>query len=258
MQDVRLSVSKVKTFDACKKKFKFTYILKLPRKEFEFFALGKFLHLALEIFHQTIRNNPAIPLNKIMSDAFREAKKEYGTKLNSASIKECFNILDQYLKIISTNKAHTLSVPVLEEEKSFELKLTENIMLVGAIDRIQMDPDGILHIADYKTTKNAKYLQNDLFQLMTYCYVLLNENPSIETIRASYILLRHNCEFITKEFSKEEILRLKDKYIAYANQITSETEYQASPTKLCSYCEFIDVCEEGKKQTNKFNGEVKW
>ena len=47
---LNLSVSKLKTFEDCKTKFKFSYIDKLPKKEWEFHSFGKFLHAVLEYF----------------------------------------------------------------------------------------------------------------------------------------------------------------------------------------------------------------
>jgi hypothetical protein len=47
-----ISVSKGKTFDACRRKFKFCYIEKLPRIDRDFHIFGKFLHFCLEYFHK--------------------------------------------------------------------------------------------------------------------------------------------------------------------------------------------------------------
>ncbi len=129
------------------------------------------------------------------------------------------------------------------------------------IDRIQIDQDGTLHVCDYKTTKNKKYLKNDFFQLLTYCYALLLEDPSIEKIRASYILLRHDFEYITSEFKKEDILKIKEEYIKYADQILNEKDYDPNPTVLCGWCEFLEFCESGQKMVNKKqqkNGVIDW
>ena len=258
-QDLRLSVSKVKCYDSCAKKFQYNYILKMPRKEFEFYAFGKLLHKALEEFHLAYLNGSTAPHNKTMSAAFKVARAEYKDKITPEMLDECIQILGQYLKVLAL-KTHKLSMPVTAIEKNFELSITDKIMLVGAIDRTQIDDDNILHIADYKTTKNKKYLKDDPFQLMTYAMVMMMNDPSIQQIRASYILLRHNFEFITWPFHREDIMAIKDKYIEYASQIMNEKEYVANPSKMCKYCDFIDICSEGQKATHaaNFNGEVAW
>lgn len=257
MEDLRLSVSKVKTFDSCTKKYKYTYVLKMPRKEQDFFIFGKFCHTVLENFHLEYINGSAEPHNKVMSKAFKAAKQEYAGKMTPETTKECFDILNRYLQIIA-KKDNNLSTSVLAVEKNFEVKLNDNVVLIGMIDRLQVDSDGVLHVADYKTTKNKKYLTDDFFQLLTYGFVLMSEDPSIEKIRASYILLRHDFEPITQEFTREEMLQMKDKYIDYANKIISEQEYKPSPSQLCKFCDFIDICEDGKRFLGKFNGEIGW
>lgn len=232
----------------------------MPKKEFEFFTFGKLLHKALEEFHLSFLRGTTEPHSTSMTKAFKLAKEEYKDKMTPEMSGECFQILNQYLKILSTDKTHLLSVPITASEKQFELSLTDSITLVGAIDRTQIDADQILHIADYKTSKNKKYLINDPFQLMTYAMVMMTNDTSLQKVRASYILLRHNFEPITWEFSREEIMTLKDKYIDYAQKITNEVEYVASPSQMCKFCEFLDICSEGQQATQKkqFSGEIKW
>lgn len=253
-EDLRLSVSKTKTFDDCKAKFKFTYIEKLPRKEWEFHTFGKFCHKVLETFHTYYIEGCLLPHNITMGDAFKVAWAEYKDSMTPEMKKECWKLIDQYLRLIAKDKDKHFPSNVIAVEKRFEFPIAENIILNGAIDRIQLDDDGIIHVCDYKTVKNKKYLKNDFFQLLTYAYVLLSEDPSIKKVRASYILLRHDFEYITTEFTVKQIQKVKEKYIKYANEIQSETEYKPNPTVLCNFCDHLDKCPEGK--TKAFNQNV--
>lgn len=256
---LKLSVSKTKTFLDCAKKYDFAYNLKLPKKEFEFHTFGKFVHKVLEDFHNEYLNGSTEPRNKVMGRVFKNAMAEYKHKMTSEAQKEAYEIIESYLKKISTekNQANILSV-----EKNFNIGLSEHVSINGMIDRIQVDPDGIVHVCDYKTVKNKKYLKNDFLQLLTYAYVIFTEDPTIEKVRGSYILLRHNFEYITKVFSKEEILQIKNRYEDYAKQIEEEKLWRPNPTPLCTYCDFIDSCKAGKDFVNKNknikHGEVGW
>lgn len=241
--ELRLSVSKTKCFSDCQKKFYFTYVLKLPRKDHDYFVFGKFLHKVLEDFHKNIIDGCKDLNNKIMSSVYKTAMIEYGPKMTTEAKKEAYSIIKSYLKNISSNR---LTTCVKEVETNFNFNISDNVILNGMIDRIQIDDDGMLHVADYKSTKNKKYLQDDWFQLMTYGFVLLDKDPNIKKIRGSYVLLRHNFEYITKEFSADELLSVKQKYLDYAEKISNEKEFKANPTKLCSWCDFLDTCEEGK------------
>ncbi len=257
-EDFRLSVSKTKTFLDCKAKYKYCYIEKLPKKTWEHHTTGKFCHRVLEVFHKAYLEGCLLPYNTSMTDAFKVAWTEYKDKMTPEMKKECWSIIDQYLRLVSHQ--HKLGQPanVIAVEKRFEFPIAENLILNGAIDRIQMDDDNVVHVADYKTTKNKKYLQNDWFQLLTYAHVIVSEDPSIQKVRGSYILLRHNFEYITTEFSLSEIEKVKETYIQYAERMSTEEEFKPRPSALCNYCDYLDVCVEGKSKAFKQNvyGEV--
>lgn len=257
---IKLSVSKCKTFTDCKAKYRFAYELKLPRKDWDFHVFGKFIHKVLEDFHNEYINGSQEPLFKVMTKVYKNALLEYKPKMTQEAQKEAFSIVDAYLEKISAEKS-TIS-NILSVEKNFNFNISNNVILNGMIDRVQLDPDGIIHVCDYKTVKNKKYLKNDFLQLLTYAYVIFNDDPTIEKIRGSYILLRHNFEYITKEFSKKEIIEIKSKYEEYSKMIEDEKLWRPNPTPLCRFCDYIDLCEEGKSFVNKGKnikfGEMNW
>jgi len=261
LEDLRLSVSKTKCFNQCRKQFEFSYILKLPKKDHDYHTFGKFCHKVLEDFHNAyVKNGSIEPYNVEMGRAFKAAMVEFKENMTPEMKKDCWAIIDKYLRMISNDKKNNLTANIIEVEKNFSFPIGENVVLNGMIDRIQIDSDNILHVADYKTTKNKKYLKNDWFQLLTYAFVMLMEDPSIKKIRASYILLRHDFEYITTEFSISDIMKIKDKYIDYANQIRAEKEYAPNPQILCRYCDHSSICPEGKKmlEPSKIYGEVSY
>lgn len=252
----RLSVSKAKTYDNCHKNYHYTYILKLPRKEFSFHTLGKFCHKVLEDFHQHYVNGGEGLYNIKMMDFFKLAQLEYKDSLTPDMKKEAYDIISSYLKSIYDDDI-VKNVKFVEEP--FEINIEDKVILNGAIDRIQLDDD-MYHVCDYKTTKDEKYLKDDFFQLLVYAYVILNKFPDLQQVKGSYILLRHDCKLITKIFQRDEILAMKDKILSYVDTILSETEYKANPTFLCKYCSHLEVCEEGQIKTNtsKKFGEISW
>ena len=255
-----MSVSKTKTFIDCKKKFQYAYIEKLPRKEWEHHTFGKFCHKVLEDFHLAYINGSSEPFNKEMSKAYKNAIIEYKDGMTPEMKKDCWAIIDQYLRLITNDKKNNSLPNVLACEKSFNFPISEKVSLNGMIDRVQLDADNVLHVCDYKTVKNKKYIKNDFFQLLTYAYVMLIEDQSITKIRASYILLRHDFEYITTEFSVPEILTIKDKYLEYARQMIEEKEFPPNPTPLCGYCDYLSSCPSGKSKVfdQRIFGEVAW
>lgn len=259
-EELRLSVSKTKCFEQCKKQYEFSYILKFPKKERDYHILGKFCHKVLEDFHIAYLNGSQDTYNVVMSKAFKDAVTEYKSSMTPEMKKECWGLIDQYLRIITDDKKNNLSANVIACEKNFQLLINENVLLNGMIDRIQIDADDVIHVADYKTTKNKKYLKDDWFQLLTYAYIILLENPDLKKVRASYILLRHDFEYITKEFYPDEIMKIKDKYLSYAEQIRQEKSFEPTTSFLCGYCDFLEHCDAGKQKVNPSikHGEVQW
>lgn len=259
-EEFRVSVSKTKTFIDCKAKFKFCYVEKLPRKDWDFHVFGKFCHMVLEEFHKAYIEGCLLPYNVTMTDAFKKAWAEYKPKMTPEMKKDCWTIVDQYLRLVTKEKNNGMPANVIAVEKRFECPVGENIVLNGAIDRIQLDADNVLHVADYKTVKNKKYLKNDFFQLLTYAYVIMSEDPTIKKVRGSYVLLRHDFEYITTEFDREEVMKIEQKYIDYVNAMVTEKEFKPNPTALCNYCDYQNLCPEGKSKAynQAIYGEVSW
>lgn len=255
---LKLSVSKTATFKNCKAKYKFSYILKLPKKEFTYHIFGRFVHRILELFHLSYINGSKESYHSVMSNAFNEAMQEIKGKISLSQKEEAYVILTKYLERLNSNKGEVARVKSVEQ--TFNLQINDGLILTGMIDRVQLDEDGVYHIIDYKTSKSKTYLKEDLLQLLTYAYVIYNEHPEITKVRVSYIMLKFDCEFITKEFKLDEILSIKDVYEKYAEEIHSETEYTANPQMLCRFCDYIDICNSGKNFVARQykTGEIKW
>jgi putative RecB family exonuclease len=244
---LNLSVSKLKTFEDCKAKFKFSYIDKLPKKEWEFHSFGKFLHAVLEYFHIIFRDNPDQPLNLSMKEAYLKAKEVYEPKLSKEKVKEIWELCFNYLKIISDKRKNNALSDFLAAEKEFNINIEDTILLNGFIDKIQLDSDKILHVADYKTSKSDSYLKNDFFQLKTYAYVMFLTDPSLKKVRTSYIMARMNFKEIVKEFTLDDVKDVEDYYLEKAALIRAEAGYKPKPSRLCDYCDYLESCPDGSK-----------
>lgn len=241
----KISVSKAKTFESCKLKFKYNYILKLPQKEFTFFAYGKMLHMILEDFHRELMKNPTINKSEFMGKCFKEAKDKYKEKLPKNDMKEAYKTIDEYLQILA---AESNPPTILNVESEFNVDINDGeVTLIGMIDRVQKDLDGMLHVIDYKSSKNMKYYENDFFQMKIYAYVMMLEDPNLMDIRCSYQFLRHSFCYITKEFHRNDVMKMKDVIVEYVRNMQSEKEFPSNASFLCNYCGFLDVCSDGKK-----------
>lgn len=257
----KLSVSKAQTFDSCRKKFKFNYVLRMKPKDFTFFGFGKALHEMLENFHKALLVDPLMTQedqSRAMTRFFKTAWREHGSMLTAEDEQEAKNIIGSYLVLLSEE---TSKPTIIGIERNFSLEVEGVATLIGMIDRIQLDPDGVLHVVDYKSSKSMKYYEDSFFQLQVYAYVMMKEDLELQKIRGSYMFLKHKFAMITKEFSRDEIMKIGPQIAEYAKEMQAEEDFKANPSFLCNWCGFLESCPEGKQAVlpkNVKTGQTNW
>jgi CRISPR/Cas system-associated exonuclease Cas4 (RecB family) len=242
-QLIKLSASAVKTYDQCPKKYFFNYIERAPRKQWDHFDLGNLCHETLELFHLSYMKDGTSKrtLGETMSVSFAEARKKF-PKMTDSMLLEAKDMLRIYLQTVKQNGMPN----VKGVETSFSFNLTENILVRGFLDRLDIMKDGRFHIIDYKTTKpkSAKYL--DEFQLLVYGLWLKREYPKIESFKGSYLLLRADSMLKSFDFNVADVERIEKDLISYASKIREENIWTAIPTPLCNWCDFKGICPAQK------------
>jgi CRISPR/Cas system-associated exonuclease Cas4 (RecB family) len=255
------SVSKIKTYESCPCKYKYNYIDKLPKKTYDFHITGKFAHFILEHFYLKRLDGDIRPDNVLMKECFKAGVKEYEKDLTQEQKTEVHKMMVKFLEKLIKQKEAKKSSEVLSVEEEFYIDIEGKVLIQGYIDRVQMDSDSILHVADYKTSKSKKYLEKDDFQLMTYAFVKCLQDPSIKKIRTSYIMLKHDFDLITFEFDREQVMKVQDLFLNYADEILKDKLHRPNPTILCKWCDFSEHCVEGQNFINaletKKNGKSK-
>lgn len=252
-----VSYSRITTYKTCPKSYKFAYIDKLPRLDKPYTVFGQFCHGVLERFHKEHIKGTELPIEDVMKNCFIDEKKKWMQKLTNEQVREAFSIMQDYLDYVSASKMAN----VINVEKEICVQIDDILTLYGFIDRVQLDDDGIIHIVDYKTTKDERFLK-DRTQLLLYAYVLYLENKDIQKIRTSYIMLKHKMKLLITEHTVAELIEAKDKLIKTWDTIVSDKLHRADPIAWkCKNCDFIKHCKEGqnlmgaKKQTF---GEIVW
>jgi RecB family exonuclease len=236
---LNLSASRVDTYEKCPRKYYYRYVEKLPTKEWSHLTLGIYVHRALELFHARHNRTGVSDLRKLMGECSRDAFQEFtkeGKTLSAEDLAAAKNMMADYLARVEIEGMPN----VLSVEERFTVPLTDQFDLVGVVDRIDQDPDGVYHIKDYKTSKSARYLKP--FQLNTYGLHLLSRYPDADRFRASYIMLRLSGRDVSFEFTAEDVSKCRETLIKRAESITSEERWITRPTRLCDWCDFKDVC----------------
>lgn len=236
---IKLSASSTKTFEQCPRKYYYTYIEKLPKKSWAHLKLGTFCHRVLELFHKQWILNKNLNLVDLIGNCFLTARGEDDfIGMLPDQLEEAKEMLQEYLfGVEKRGMPNTLFV-----EEPFKISV-DKFLLRGFMDRIDVDPDGLFHIVDYKTTKNEKYL--DDFQLLVYGMALKSKYPDMDRFRGSYVLLRKGSKLVTNEYSMHDVYKCEKKILDFGIRIEQEQKWEKRPGPLCNWCDFYDTCMGG-------------
>jgi len=218
-----LSVSKIKTFETCKLKYKWQYIDKIykPAPITEEQLFGKYLHRFLELYNK-----------KPISDIIHLLDEEIGREqIHDEDLIEAIRNTVAFLKKFD-------EFPFSEEEKKISTQF-KNIKLGGRIDKLYKN--GKIVVIDFKTSKKFYPGFNDL-QLKFYSFVigLINKVPpeNIENI----IYFARPDKYEQKVFSTQEIDYFKEYLLDVADRMQNTKEYPAKENKLCDFCQYKNEC----------------
>jgi DNA helicase-2/ATP-dependent DNA helicase PcrA len=236
------SFSQINVYQTCPLQYRYQYILNLPTAPQASTSFGNTIHATLYQFYQEFKQNSEvgkslllslyqknwIPVGYLSSSQEKKIKKE-GEK-----------ILTNYFE-----KFHHKSLKIIYLERPFKIKLKENIIITGKIDRIDIDKEGNIEIIDYKTgaMPDEKKLKNDL-QLSIYALAVLSD-PALKTnldkIILSYLYLQQSQKISFKK-SLAEIEKTKELILDTVNQINQQ-KFLPKVGPWCDFCPFRIICE---------------
>lgn len=220
------SVSKIKTYDMCKLKYKLTYIDKKRPEErvSDDVVFGRLVHKAFEIY------NPELDNKKDIVKLIREYPKlsDQYKKYLTPAFKSLFEFYRKYGKYPA------------DEELRIDYDLGD-FRITGYVDRFMYTPK--LYICtDYKTSKRAN-LDYHIFQLKFYNLALskmYDINP--KDIKMMLFFPRPNEEKKTI-FSGYDIQNFEKELRKKIIEIESNTEWPATPGYHCNWCPFYNTSD---------------
>jgi DNA helicase-2/ATP-dependent DNA helicase PcrA len=237
------SYSQIEAYESCPLKYKYQYVLKIPTLPSGVAAsFGSTLHKALQRFYKDFKDNTLVDLDKLLS-YMRESwiplgytSKNYEEKMKSEGIK---SLTDFY------NNFHNESIDVVDLEKFFKIKISDDIMISGVIDRVDKIGKDKIEIIDYKTGKmpEEKKLKKNM-QLSIYALAATDKNlygKKLENVSLSLYYLQENKK-ISIEKTEKDIHDLKEEIREIAEEINRQ-EFKAKPSIMCDFCPFKINCE---------------
>ncbi|MDB4940203.1 MAG: hypothetical protein JWO40_628 [Candidatus Doudnabacteria bacterium] len=252
------SYSQLADFKRCPMKYKYRYLYHLPLEGGANLSFGSTIHVTLEKFLNIYKSRLETDQLDLFTDKtknelpkFEELQKLYetcwiddwyGDGTEGKKKKEAFRKLGY--EIIKTFYAEFEKDPIRPKyiEKSFRLNL-DKYFFTGKIDRADVQPDGSLHIIDYKTGQNKLEKKEDRQQLFIYQWAA-QEYLSEKVSQLNYWFLLDNTKSEPLLGTTEEIEELKASLLQTIEDIrhaVAHNTFKQLDAKIQHDCEFSEL-----------------
>jgi len=123
-------------------------------------------------------------------------------------------------------------------EPYFQVEVEPGVLLFGRVDRLDEEPDGTLHIIDYKGGTEPEEI--DPSQLALYA-ILVEAKLERTVSRASFWYLDDGSTW-TMDFSEEDKRRAREELLATAREMDTVNDFPPTIGPHCAMCPYLKVC----------------
>lgn len=253
-----VSYSQIEAYNKCPYQYRFAHILKIPIRGKGVFSFGKTMHATLQKTVESIRERR----NTNQGDLFSPRIEIVDESL--ISLEEIYKFYDEswiddwYNNQAQKQEYYEKGKVILAEfynkfknnwpinqltEKKFNLKLSDGTDIYtvrGTIDRVDKVSDG-WRIVDYKTgSPKSKLTFDEKKQLLIY-QLAVRELFKENVVGLAFYYLEDNSEV---EFlgTDAELIKVQNEIIDTVQEI-KKGDFTATPSPLCKFCDFFDICE---------------
>jgi DNA helicase-2/ATP-dependent DNA helicase PcrA len=236
-EPLTLSPSAVSGYRSCPQQFLFSRSWSLKEGPKAVLSFGSVMHTTIKRFVDQLRKGVKLP--------FEEVARIFETEWTSAGFEDDYQesgYKKDGLEQLRAFHASTLEAPpqVLEQEKSFELPLENNVTIIGRMDQVNSLGRKDVEIIDYKTGKPKKDAdaKKDL-QLSLYALAakeIFEWNP----VRLVFHYLQNNQIQMTTRDAKQ--LDEAQKIVQEAAADIRAGEFPPKPGFVCRSCAYKPIC----------------
>lgn len=243
------SNSKLSTYETCPLKFKLAYIdgIRAEEEGIEAF-LGSRFHEAMEKLYGELKFK-TMTLDEVKAYYEERWKKNFHEKVvimaEGRTADDYFRlglkfIEDYYRRYYPFNQNRVLG---LEQFIEIELEGKRRYILQGYVDRIDLTPDGVIEIHDYKTGGSLpEQAQADADrQLALYQLGVKKKWPLTDKFRLVWHYVAFDLE-ISSTRTPENLEELKRQVVELIEKIEEAREFPPRESTLCNWCAFWNYC----------------
>ena len=236
---LRLSFSRIDTYGNCPRRFRYRYVDRLPTRPSPHLSFGTSIHAALEAYHD--RKHPTQPpVEELLATLYEVWDARGYAELPREEQLEAYRHAQQVLRRYHA-RGWDDTRTTAATEAWFELPVAYEAVVVGSIDRIDVDADGALHVVDYKTNRRARpraevaaSLQLALYALA--CRHLFGALPA--TVALDFVVAGVT---VAVPVGEMDLDRARTVVLETAAAIRQE-RFPFTPNRLCDWCDHRSVC----------------
>ena len=237
---LRLSFTRVDTFERCPRLFRYQYVDGLPQAPAPQLSFGSSIHAALEWLYD--RKHPELPGVDALLATLRDVwdTSGYAEVDRDEQLAAYQHARDIVAAFHARVERDGFRLPAATEAW-FELPFGDDVVVVGAIDRVDVDPDGALHVVDYKTSRRARTRAQVRGSLQLAIYALATEElygalPA--SVALDFVVPGVQVVVPTQEL---DLAAVPGRLAAVAERIRAG-EDTATPHRLCDWCDYRAIC----------------
>lgn len=234
----RVSPYKLNLYRTCPQQYKYVYLDDIAdeyKTAKPYLTMGAHVHNALKDFFEipNAAERTYDRLEELLRIRWKENRSGFVDRVEERMYgKKAIQMLKVFV-----HENDLTARPVLLEDY-YDMLISEDLKLLGRIDRVDEEGDG-LHVIDYKTGKPETEAFDPL-QLTVYA-LIIQAHLKKPVVKASNLYLQTNL-WRTIEPDEEMCAAARERIAEEVEGIRRDTEFLPTPNPLCRHCDFIEIC----------------